>query len=75
MKEIVARAASATELVCDHVSVALTLLDSWPVNGHGVFVERWTVIEDLDQAIKELVAARNMLAKADWPGPADYEGE
>ena len=75
MKDIVTQAASTTASVCDHVSVALTLLDSWPVNGHGVFVERWTVIADLDQAIKELVAARNMLAKADWPGPADYEGE
>lgn len=75
MKEIVTQAASITNKVCDHAQHALSLLDSWEVNGHGVFTERTPVLADLEQAIKELIAARDMLLKASWPGPADYTEE
>lgn len=74
MKPIVEQAAAITEKVRERRNAAVALLSEslWPVNGYGVFTQRWTVIGDLNEAIKELTAIRDGLGNTSWPSPADY---
>jgi hypothetical protein len=75
MKDIVTKAASLSDRVRQHrATVEELFAEPWPINRHGVLIARWSVLTDLNAAIKQLTAARDLIADAHWwPTPADYE--